>query len=36
MDKINREIEQQLVNILSKEQMDEYNKIQAENRIEMR
>ena len=36
MDKINKEIEKQLVNILSKEQMDEYNNIQEENRIEMR
>ena len=36
MDKINKEIEKHLVNILSKEQMDEYNKIQAENRVEMR
>ena len=36
MDKINKEIEKQLANILSKEQMDEYNNIQEENRIEMR
>ena len=36
MDKINKEIEKQLANILSKEQMDEYNNIQEENRVEMR
>ena len=36
MDKINREIEQQLAKILSKEQMDEYNKIIEENRVEMK
>jgi len=36
MDKINREIKQQLTKILSKEQMDEYNKIIEENRVEMK
>ena len=36
MDKINKEIEKQLANILSKEQMDEYNNIQEEKRVEMR
>ena len=36
MDKINKEIEKQLANILSKEQVDEYNKMLEENRVEMR
>ena len=36
IDKINKEIEKQLANILSKEQMDEYNNIQEEKRVEMR
>ena len=36
MDKINKEIEKKLANILSKEQMDEYNNIQEEKRVEMR
>ena len=36
MDKINKEIEKKLIKVLSKDQLVEYNKIQEENRIEMR
>jgi len=36
MDKINKQTENQLADVLSKEQLDEYKKIQEEQRIEMR
>ena len=36
MDKINKQAENQLSGVLNKEQIDEYKKMQEEQRIEMR